>query len=125
MNEQPTNLYYTDDIDERKLADICYTHGYVTTRYIQPLRIASFFTGRGYFLIPEAGAKVAGLVSVGGEIAAGVTWFDGTIDEFLASLATYEERYHKWYGEQIKYIPYGDTPSVNVATGEKSGMWSE
>ncbi len=125
MNEQPTNLYYTDDIDERKLADICYTHGYITARYIQPLCIQSEFEGRAYYLIPEAGTKIAGFITIGGEKTTAVTWFDGTIDEFLASLTTFEERWTHWYGEQLKWIPAGDTPAVNVATGKKSGAWNE
>ena len=113
---EPTNAYFIDDIDERELSAICYKHGYITTKYISPFKAFRPFFKNGYFLIREGSSKIDGYVIVGnvdrcavvgGDFANILTFFGGTLDEFLDSLSTFDERFEKWFRDHF-YLPSND-----------------
>lgn len=98
MNSKPSNLYHFGQIsEERELAAICQQHGYVLSRFVYPSLIIE--TNTFYYLIREGGTKLAGGIAVGQKME---WWhaFEGTLDEFLDSLETYEERFTAWDTEQ-------------------------
>ena|SRR5579875_1539819 len=109
MNGIPTNVYYIEDIDERDLADICYIHNYITAKYIHPRSLANTHSRQRYYLIYTAGSSdIAGYITVGGRIPSYLTYFDGTLNQFLDSLSTYKERYEKWMLDQLNTAIYGE-----------------
>lgn len=104
MNAQPTNVYHWDILaNETELADDCKQYGYILLKFINPSGTNK--PNNGYYLVPEGGAKVAGFIYVGGNVH-GLHMFNGTFGEFMESLATYDERYQKWYGEQIRWATH-------------------
>lgn len=123
MSDRPTNVYHWGVLaNETELADECKQHGYILTKFIHPTGSDESYDG--YYLLPEGANKISGYIAVGSKRS---WWhvFDGTFDEFLESLATYEERYLKWYGDQLKVLQFDGTPTVNVHNGEETGVRSE
>lgn len=98
---RPTNLIYMESMYEGWFAELCDSKGYIVAKVIAPERWD--IKGREvYEIIPVGGESIAGAVVVGvKEPAMDVTtWFDGTTEEFLDSLASYKERQTQWLREQ-------------------------
>ncbi len=109
--KQPSNTFHINEIEEEKLADTFYKHGYLPLKLCPPpyLREALGNTTL-YYACKEGSVEVDGVVWVGKpdtrRTPYPLEYFDGSFDEFLDSLETYKERLKAFLEEQLSLYEF-------------------
>ena len=100
----PSNLYVLDEADEQKFADGCFIRGYIPMMSLP----TSGDVNRGvsdkmYHVLRSNGSEFKQMgTAITGSIYAGLRHFEGSLDEFLDSLAYYEIRVEVYMREVVK-----------------------
>ncbi len=102
-----TNVYQLENMPEEDLASACLKHGYWTLKLCLPLdlRGAANKIQPTYYICKEESNEISGAIivakpGVGQLDLLQLSFFDGSLDEFLNSLETYEERLKTLLDEQ-------------------------
>ena len=102
-----TNVYQLEDMSEEDLASTCLGHGYWALKLCLPLNLrgASSKMWSPYYVCKEESNKISGVIivakpGVGQLDLPHQKFFDGSLDAFLDSLETYEQRLKTFLDEQ-------------------------